>query len=156
MNPNGVMAQILDLARWAPSGDNTQPWRFEVTDEHRVVIHGFDTRSHCVYDLQGGPSQIALGALLETLSIAASGHGLAMTAQRRIEMPDITPTFDVQFTPDAGLAADPLIPCITTRSVHRKPMGTRALTAAEKQVLEASVGAAHCIEWIEGFGNKLR
>ena len=150
------MGQILDLARWAPSGDNTQPWRFEVKDEHRLVIHGFDTRSHCVYDLRGGPSQISLGALIETIAIAASGHGLAMVAQRRTEMPDTTPTFDVQFTPDAGLAADPLIPCITTRSVHRKPMGTRALTTSEKQALEASVGAEYRIQWIDGFSNKLR
>ena len=156
MTPDAVMAQILDAARWAPSGDNSQPWRFEVIDSQHVVIHGFDTRSHCVYDLTGAPSQIALGALLETLSIAASGHGLAMTAQRRTEMPDSPPIFDVRLVPDATLTADPLIPCITTRSVHRKPMGTRALTSAEKQALVASVGTAYRVEWIEGFGNKLR
>lgn len=156
MTPDTVMAQVLDAARWAPSGDNSQPWRFEVIDSQHVVIHGFDTRSHCVYDLTGAPSQIALGALLETLSIAASGHGLAMTAQRRTEMPDSAPIFDVRLVPDATLTADPLIPCITTRSVHRKPMGTRALTSAEKQALVASVGTAYRVEWIEGFGNKLR
>lgn len=156
MTPDAVMAKILDAARWAPSGDNTQPWRFEVVDSQHVVVHGFDTRSHCVYDLTGAPSQIALGALLETLSIAASGHGLAMTAQRRTAMPDTAPTFDVRLVPDASLTADPLIPCITIRSVHRKPMGTRALTSAETQALAASVGAAYRVEWIEGFGNKLR
>ncbi len=156
VKPDAVMTQILDAARWAPSGDNTQPWRFEVVDSHHVIIHGFDTRSHCVYDLRGGPSQISLGALIETLSIAASGHGLAVSTQRRTEMPDTTPTFDVHLAPDATLSADPLIPCITTRSVHRKPMGTRALTAGEKQALDTSVGAAHRVEWIEGFGNKLR
>ena len=156
MTPDAVMTQILDLARWAPSGDNTQPWRFEVIDSQHVVVHGFDTRSHCVYDLTGGPSQLSLGALLETLSIAASGHGLAMTAQRRTDMPDTTPTFDVSLAPDATIAADLLIPCITTRSVHRKAMDTRALTSAEKQALAASVGAAYRVEWIEGFDDKLR
>ena len=25
-----VLENILDQARWAPSGDNNQPWRFEV------------------------------------------------------------------------------------------------------------------------------
>lgn len=30
-----TLLKILDLARWAPSGDNTQPWRFEiVADDH--------------------------------------------------------------------------------------------------------------------------
>jgi len=69
-----VSEQILDLARWAPSGDNTQPWRFEIKNELEVVIHGFDTRDHCVYDLDGHPSQMALGGLLETMRIAATGH----------------------------------------------------------------------------------
>ncbi|SFU47558.1 nitroreductase family protein [Nitrosospira multiformis] len=65
------IANILQLARWAPSGDNTQPWRFEIIDDCHLIIHAFDTRDHCVYDLDGHPSQISLGALLETLSIAA-------------------------------------------------------------------------------------
>ena len=58
------ITDILELARWAPSGDNTQPWRFEVIDDHHLVVHAFDTRDHCVYDLDGHPSQIAHGALL--------------------------------------------------------------------------------------------
>ena len=65
MSNYGVMEQILDLARWAPSGDNTQPWRFEIIDALTVVVHGFDTRDHVVYDLDGRPSQISLGALLQ-------------------------------------------------------------------------------------------
>ena len=64
-----VVEQILDLARWAPSGDNSQPWRFEILDERRFVIHGHDTRSDCIYDLDGRPSQASLGALIETVEI---------------------------------------------------------------------------------------
>ena len=79
----GAAEQILDLARWAPSGDNTQPWRFEIIDEHHLIVHAFDTRDHCVYDLDGRPSQIALGALLETIAIAASVHGLRAEFRRR-------------------------------------------------------------------------
>ncbi|MEO8996576.1 MAG: nitroreductase family protein, partial [Nitrosospira sp.] len=49
------ISDILELARWAPSGDNTQPWRFEIIDERHLVIHAFDTRDHCIYDLDGHP-----------------------------------------------------------------------------------------------------
>jgi hypothetical protein len=35
------MEHILDLARWAPSGDNTHRWRFEIRSERHLVIHGF-------------------------------------------------------------------------------------------------------------------
>ena len=31
--PASPLQRVLDLARWAPSGDNEQPWRFEVQDE---------------------------------------------------------------------------------------------------------------------------
>ena len=29
--------RILDLARWAPSGDNDQPWRFEILADHHYI-----------------------------------------------------------------------------------------------------------------------
>lgn len=156
MSAEGAMGQILEMARWAPSGDNTQPWRFEVLDEHHAVVHGFDTRDHCVYDLNGHPSQISLGALLETMKIAASAHGLAMSASRRESLPETTPTFDVRFMAVSGLPADPLISSITKRSVQRRPMSSRALTAAEKQALEGSVGPEYTIQWFESFQDRFR
>ncbi|MDH3461772.1 MAG: nitroreductase family protein, partial [Burkholderiaceae bacterium] len=156
MTTHSVVEQILDLARWAPSGDNTQPWRFEIIDESNVVVHGFDTREHCVYDLDGHASQISLGALLETMAIAASAHGWRMQAQRRLDIDESKPTFNVRFEPDASVRADPLITAIQRRSVQRRPMSVRPLTATEKQALEASVGTNYRIVWLEGFGNKLR
>jgi Nitroreductase family len=156
VKPPSILEQLLDLARWAPSGDNSQPWRFEIVDPLKLVIHGFDTRDHCVYDLDGWPSQVSLGALLETLSIAASSHGLAMKSVRRAGLPDTRPTFDVEFVPDAASRADPLVAFITQRSVQRRPLSSRALTPQEKQALEASVGQDHGIVWLEGLGVRFR
>lgn len=156
MSAHGVVEQILELARWAPSGDNTQPWRFEVVDDFNVVVHGFDTREHCVYDLDGRPSQISLGALLETISIAASGHGREMSVQRRTELPDETPTFDVRFAVSPAVIRDALIDCITQRTVQRRAMKTRPLTAPEKAELARCVGPRFSIHWLEGFGPKWR
>lgn len=151
-----VIEQILDLARWAPSGDNTQPWRFEIVNEHQAVVHGFDTRDHCVYDLDGHPSQIALGALLETISIAATEHGLLAIITRRAETPETKPTFDIHFVSDSNVRPDHLLPYIPSRSVQRRPMDIRPLTMHEKQTLEASVGATYSILWLDGFRTKLR
>lgn len=156
MSGHDVLLQILDLARWAPSGDNTQPWRFEIVDEQHLVVHGFDTRDHCVYDLDGRPSQISLGALLETMSIAASGHGLEIRAFRRTSLPDTAPTFDVQFVTTPSLAPDPLIPSITRRCVQRRAMSLRPLTLSDKQALEASVGPDFRVQWLEGLPERLR
>lgn len=156
MSTRAVMMEILDLARWAPSGDNTQPWRFEIVGESQVVVHGFDTRDHVVYDLDGRPSQISLGALLETMSIASSIYGLSMSVQRRAGLPEQTPTFDVEFAIEPERFLDPLAACITERCVQRRPMKTRALTANEKQALEAAVEPDYKILWLEGFGSRLR
>lgn len=151
-----VLEQILDLGRWAPSGDNTQPWRFEILGEHALRVHGFDTREHCVYDLDGHPSQISLGALLETLEIAASGHGLRMQVQRDAAAPEERPRFDLRFEPDAALKPSPLIPVVRERSVQRKAFTTQPLSAAQKQALEAAVAPHYRVHWVEESGARRR
>jgi hypothetical protein len=143
--------RILELARWAPSGDNTQCWRFEVLAPDHLVVHGFDTREDCVYDLDGHPSQISFGALLETIAIAASAHGLRADSTRRAGSPLQRPEFDVRFVPDPAVVPSPLVDAIRTRTVQRRPMSTRPLGAHEKQALEAAVGPGYQLMWLEGF-----
>lgn len=150
-----VLEAILEQARWAPSGDNTQPWRFEVRGPRQVVVHGFDTRSHCVYDLDGHPSQLSLGALLESMALAASSHGLRMDVQRRPGLPDTTPTFELDFVAQAGLAADPLAAFLAQRSVQRRALSTRPLRSAEKAALAASLPAGYSVLWLEGARTRL-
>jgi len=79
-----TLLKILDLARWAPSGDNTQPWRFEIVSDKHLAIHGNDTRDWCVYDFNGHASHMAHGALLETLRIAATGGVCLCQGQLRL------------------------------------------------------------------------
>ena len=151
-----TIADILEHARWAPSGDNTQPWRFEVIDNHHLVVHAFDTRNHCVYDLDGHPSQIALGALLETLAIAASAHGARAEFRRRPDSPDTRPDYLVDLIPDSALTPDPLLPYIRQRSVQRRPMRTTPLTPSQKQALQDAVGEAYTVRWFEGGARRWR
>jgi len=148
--------QVLDAARWAPSGDNTQPWRFEVLDVDRFVVHGSDTRAHCVYDLDGHPSQIALGALLQTVEVAASALGRRADIVRRGGLPDTTPTFDVRLVPDPALAASPWATAVPARSVQRRPMSTRPLTSAVKAQVQAAAGTGFAVRWLERGSERLR
>ncbi len=145
-----TLMAILDAARWAPSGDNTQPWRFEVVGDHQLIVHGHDTRDHCVYDLEGEASQISLGCLLETMAIAATEFGWAMQSQRQATHPPERPTFEVTFDRAAGASPSPLIDSIRRRSVQRRPLSTRPLTLEEKTALEAALGADHSVQWLEG------
>ncbi len=150
------LERILDLARWAPSGDNTQPWRFEVLGDEHVLIHGFDTRDHVVYDLDGHASQLAVGALLETLSIAATSVGRVAEIQRRAGTPETHLLFDVHLHDQADLPCDPLVPHITTRVVQRRAMSTRALTNEQKNALAAALPPGYRVVWFEGAGERWR
>ncbi len=151
-----AIEQILDLARWAPSGDNTQPWRFEIVSDEHVVVHAFDTRHHCVYDLHGEASQLSVGAMLETMRLAATAQGRAMRTRRREDAPADAPLIDVWLVPDPGIARDPLVDVITRRSVQRKRLSTRALEPAAKSALETAVGLDHQVVWFEGWRERMR
>ena len=142
---------ILEQARWAPSGDNTQPWRFEIIDSHQFVVHGEDTRNHCVYDLQGHASQLSIGALLENIDIAASVHGLKPLVSRRSGIQDSHPTFDIELIQDEGIEKDILAPFIMKRSVQRRAMHLRSLSRGERDVLESALPSGYKVLWLEGL-----
>lgn len=139
---------VLDAARWAPSGDNTQPWRFERLADDTALLHGHDTREHCVYDLDGRPSQVAIGALIETAAIAASTIGRRLHAERR-PGPDELPLYILKLEADAAVVPDPLAAAIAQRSVQRRPFRRTPLDPARRQALEASVGTHYRVRWIE-------
>jgi nitroreductase len=156
MNISNHLHRILDLARWAPSGDNTQPWKFEILGEEHVLVHGFDTRDHIVYDLDGHASQLAVGALLETLSIAASGEGRQARISRRPDTPETHLLFDVQFEKVAQAPPDPLAPYIETRVVQRRPMSTKPLTEPQKQALADALPPGYRVVWFEELSKRWR
>ncbi|AOV16835.1 molybdopterin biosynthesis protein MoeY [Acidihalobacter aeolianus] len=147
---------ILDLARWAPSGDNTQCWRFEIVDETRFAIHGWDTRDWCVYDLDGHASQIAIGALLETIAIGASVQGFRAEFTRCVDCPESRPTIDVTLIEAPEMLPDPLAEVIERRVTQRRPLSTTPLSEAQKHALEASVGSNFRVLWLEGALNRWR
>jgi hypothetical protein len=148
--PQSPIDRILDLARWAPSGDNEQPWRFEVVSEDHFVVHAHDTRDWCVYDLDGRSSQIAVGALLETIAIAASAERLEARFTCRVDAPEATPLIDVHLTRALEPGTHKLLPFVKARVTQRRPFSTRPLTTTQKTALEASVGAGYRVIWVEG------
>jgi hypothetical protein len=149
-----VVEQILNQARWAPSGDNTQPWRFEIVDDSHVLVHGFDTRETCVYDLDGFASQIAHGALLETLRIAATEFGLRAEAARQQAAPETRPVFEIRLYPDDRIAPDPLIRFIERRCTQRRHFRVAPLGREEKEALVASVGNSYTLFLTEGWAGR--
>ena len=146
---------ILDLARWAPSGDNSQPWRFEIRSPRHVVVHAIAPQLG-VYDLEGHASLVSVGALLETLRIAASADGFVVYTALQSESGSDLARIDVWLEPAPGLAADPLHAFILTRSVQRRPLHTRALDESTRKMLEAAAGQAYRVVWFATTRERLR
>ena len=138
--PTDPIDAVLESARWAPSGDNTQPWRFEKLDELSARVRVKDTRNHCVYDLDGHATEMAAGAFLETAKIAASALGFECAWQ--IEDVDEADRFDMRLTLLAATAArkSPLLEAIFTRAVYRFPLSMRALSPALLSALRDTAG----------------
>ncbi|MDQ6680655.1 MAG: molybdopterin biosynthesis protein MoeY, partial [Pseudomonadota bacterium] len=149
------LERILDLARWAPSGDNSQPWCFEILSDTHVLVHAFDTRAHCVYDLEGRASQLSVGAMLETMRIAASTEGCGLRTARRQEAADELPLIDAWLDESAGVPADPLGEFIRQRSVQRRPLSTATIRPHAIDALASSVGPRYDIVWFQGPKQRL-
>src|SRR5262245_15973461 len=53
--------KILEVARWAPSGDNSQPWRFELLGDDSVRIHLRAQSDEDIYDFNNGQPTLLSG-----------------------------------------------------------------------------------------------
>ncbi|WP_119461387.1 ThiF family adenylyltransferase [Rhodospirillaceae bacterium SYSU D60014] len=164
--------QILELARWAPSGDNQQPWRFQILDSapengqeadpgasqgvDRVMVRIPAATGTNPYEYNDGqPTLLSAGMLLETMRIAASGF------QRSFEWVYHGSTanghlIEARFTPKPQLPRDPLFPYIKIRSVDRRPYKSTRLTRQAKQALDACLGDYSRIHWHETRAERWR
>ncbi len=141
---------ILDGARWAPSGDNVQPWRFRILDAERVEVdlHGDDSFYETLWNAKG--IYLAAGGLLETLRIVASQQDRRM--QWKLKADARAKALQLRFAADASVTVDPLHPFVSTRSVRRHAYRLKPLTTQQRARLQQSVGNAFELVWKESAG----
>ena len=144
-----VVDRILSAGRWAPSGDNDQPWLFERCPDDTVIVHVRAPSAANVYEYRDGePLLLGAGMLLASLSIAAAAMG------RRMDWSHFVTdagghAVRVRFVADDTVPYDTLHGVLTLRTVDRRHYRTRPLTALEKQRLAASLGGALSVRWME-------
>lgn len=141
--PTRPIEQVLQHGRWAPSGDNAQPWRFQILNDLSAEVdfkagdHGdiYDFRSH-------EPTTLSAGMLLETLLIAARHLGWSLQWELEGSSKLTIKLCSAPLTP-----IEKLFPFIPIRSVNRRSYRRRALRANETLELEAALGSELAIDW---------
>lgn len=148
--------KILDLARWAPSGDNAQPWRFKITGEDSLLITITDEGADNVYEYNNAqPTLLSAGMLLETLRIAASKYGGVLAWDYKERTPDgHLIAAAIAYRP--GTESDALAASIKTRSVHRRPYRRTRVTAEQRAELQAALGPDLETRWFDGLKDRWR
>ena len=149
-----VVEDILVLARWAPSGDNEQPWRFLIEDGGLVRIALTMTPGNVYEYRDSQPVVLAAGMLLESIRVAASAFGHRMEWHIEAAAPPIR--IVVRLTPEPGIERDPLCASLASRSVDRSAYRMRRLSTVEKAALAAALGSDLQVAWHEAPSERLR
>ena len=124
-----TLLELLHRARWAPSGDNCQPWR--VRPNANGIALEFDQSPFAFLDYQGESSRIAMGAFAENIRLASSAMG--MDCQIDFLADDSPVWANVTF---AGKAtADPLSRQIEDRCSNRRLYEPGSVSAEESSDL---------------------
>lgn len=149
-----VMDHVLDAARWAPSGDNSQPWRFKIRSPLKVDIQA-DLEAGNVYQYrQGEPHWLALGMLLEAMKLAAHKKGYELYWELAHEDHG-SALVQVELKPTSA-QPDSLLNWLRLRSVDRRAYRLRPLSDAQKTQMEDALGDGLSIEWRESVRDRVR
>lgn len=138
----GVHRLVLTEALRAPSAHNAQPWRLAILPGCRYELH-YNHRDYLPYDPDDRDAYLAIGAFLETASLAAQRHGLRMPVTYRFERrgSDLL-VGSVQFRPaPPDEPADPLAGPAVDRRTNRHPYDRTPLPGA----LRAQLTGLGCV-----------
>ena len=148
--------EILESAILAPSGDNCQPWRFEVVG-NRIDIFNLPERDTSLFNYRQRASLVAHGALIENILIASSamGYKAKLTTFPNLANPDLVATVELEES-GAGAGDEPLYPFISLRSTNRKLYKSLPLTEEQRQSLVSSSKALRAgeVRLVESEGEK--
>jgi len=119
------MTFLIRYAVLAPSGHNTQPWKFAVSGEEIAVFADY-TRRLPVADPDNRELQMSIGAAVRNLRIAAEHFGFACRVSYNQSNDSELPVALVRLSRDAGRPArvadaGSLFPAILKRRTNRNP-----------------------------------
>lgn len=131
-----IIDEILRLAVNAPSGHNSQPWKF-VVKESDIFIYNVPDKDKILFNYEQRGSMIAHGALIENIFIIASEKGYRTNLEifPAENEPDLVAKVNLTKSGD-NYSHKHLFPFILKRTTNRKPFKEVALNREDSGKLE--------------------
>jgi len=127
---------LVEQAIKAPSGHNTQPWKFENTDDG-IIIHPDFSRALPVVDRDNHALYISLGCAIENIIIAASVKVLECTIHYPKDAKGYIKII-INDTNSSNITKDPLFDYIDSRQVNRRKYSEKIVSNEDLQNLNSS------------------
>lgn len=136
--------KILRAAVQAPSGDNSQPWKFRIMG-NLILVHNIPGRDGSLFNFRNRGDFVAHGALIENMRIAASQFGYYASIRT---FPDAqNPYLIAEVALEKTVPQEePWFPWIAHRATNRKLYRTSSLSQEQKILLQKAAA---------GFGVEL-
>jgi hypothetical protein len=119
MVPKATIEKIIEAGSRAPSGSNSQPWKFRVHGDEIETI-AIPEKDHPVLNYRFRGTWIAHGALIENMAIAASALGCRANVKLFPRQDDGAVTARVNIFPAERAGDEDLYRSIFVRTTNRK------------------------------------
>jgi nitroreductase len=136
---SAVLAEAAEVAGYAPSVHNTQPWRWRISGDHMDLLADRD-RQLTVADPQGRLLTISCGAALHHATVALAAEGRQAEVQE-LHGPDHLAR--VTLGPPREVSAEAMrhLQAIRVRHTDRRPVGDTPIPAETVEVLRRAAAA---------------
>lgn len=113
------LKKIIEASLFYPSGDNSQPFKFKITEENQVEIFHLSKRGKHKLNFDNVSSFISLGSVIESIKIAASTFKLEVRSTLKNLINDEGPICIISFK-EGEIEEDPLAHFLLERKTDRR------------------------------------
>jgi hypothetical protein len=131
--------RIVRAATQAPSGDNSQPWRFTFRAPNTLEIRALPEKDNALFNIDDSGTLIALGAAIQNAELEAKSSGF-MPEVRYGGEGTLTATLVLQNGGELSEMERSLQQAIPLRHTNRKAYKKTPLTADDRHALLDAVG----------------
>jgi nitroreductase len=132
-----IIRSIISSGTLAPSGDNSQPWYFHVSDD-TIFVFQIPNKDNPFLNYHQSGTHIAIGAVIENICIAATGFGVSASVTLFPGETDCVAKIDLV---QNNIPCDPLLSAIPLRHTNRKNYEQTPLPDDLKTCILAEAGA---------------